>query len=336
MHTAHGAIETPVFMPVGTQATVKALTTEMLDSAGCQILLANTYHLALRPGPDLLDASGGLHGFMNWKKPILTDSGGFQVFSLKGLRKIDQEGVTFSSHLDGKAVRFTPKHVIDLQRAFRSDIMMPLDICTPYGESEDAVRRDMATTTEWEKEARDYWQENPNNQHLFGLVQGGMYESCRTEHAQELSELNFPGYAIGGVSVGEPLEDMHRIIAHTTPLLPSEKPRYLMGVGLPENLSYAIDQGIDMFDCVVPTRSARHGQVFSSEGKFSIKNAQYKTDQSPLDPACSCYTCQHYSKAYLRHLYMAKELLGHTLLSLHNIHYLIHFVKAIRHRILST
>lgn len=336
LHTAHGSIDTPVFMPVGTQATVKALTPQHLEDVGSQIILSNTYHLALRPGPELIEAHGGLHPFMNWEKPILTDSGGFQVFSLEGIRDIDDAGVTFRSHLDGSKHRFTPKKVIDLQRSFRSDIMMPLDICTPYGASERQVLSDMARTTEWEREAFKYWQDDPRDQLLFGLVQGGMHETLREEHAGTLSEMDFSGFAIGGVSVGEPIEDMHRITAFTAPLLPEEKPRYLMGVGLPENLDFAIAQGIDMFDCVVPTRLARHGQVFSSAGKLTIKNAQYATDLSPLDEHCHCYTCQNFSKAYLRHLFMAREILAMTLLSLHNVQYLIRYVDQIREAILET
>lgn len=335
LHTPHGSIETPVFMPVGTQATVKGMTPEMVDECGADIILANTYHLSLRPGVELIKSFNGLHDFMHWKKPILTDSGGFQVFSLSNMRKITPEGVTFKSHLDGSAHIFTPQSVIDLQLGFNSDIMMPLDICTAYGCSEKDTKADLDITHKWEKEAFDYWKEQETAQQLFAIVQGGMYQNLREESVNFLTQLDFPGFAIGGVSVGEKPEEMSEIIAHTTPLLPKEKPRYLMGVGRPENFDFAISHGVDMFDCVIPTRLARHGQTFTSEGKLTIKNNIYKDDKKPLDPECNCYTCRNYSRAYLRHLFMAKELLAMTLLSIHNVYYLLHYVKRIREKIIN-
>jgi queuine tRNA-ribosyltransferase len=335
LHTPHGSIETPAFMPVGTQSTVKGLTPEMVAATGAQILLANTYHLALRPGGDTLEQFGGLHPWMNWDKPILTDSGGFQVFSLSGIRKIRHDGVTFASHIDGSKQDFTPRRVIDLQRQFRSDIMMPLDICTPYGATLKQTQDDMATTIRWEKEALSIWQENPSTQQLFAIIQGGMLEELREDCVSALGDLPFSGFAIGGVSVGEPIEDMSRIMRHTTPLLPREKPRYVMGIGLPENLSVAMDSGVDMFDCVLPTRLARHGQFFQSDTlRHNIKNNKFRLDPLPLDPGCTCYTCQHYSRAYIRHLVVAKEMLAGTLISIHNIAYLVGFVRARRERIL--
>lgn len=336
LETPHGIIKTPVFMPVGTQATVKGLTPEMVAQAGADVLLSNTYHLALRPGADLITQFGGLHSFMNWHKPILTDSGGYQVFSLQNRRKITDEGVIFKSHIDGSSHRFTPRSVIDLQRSFRSDIMMPLDICTPYPSSKRAIAADLAITHRWEKEALDYWQSDPRDQLLFGLIQGGMDESLRTESVDTLTALPFSGFAIGGVSVGEPIEDMHRITAFTAQRLPTHKPRYLMGVGLPENLSFAIRAGVDMFDCVIPTRLARHGQVFMADGqRRNIKQTIYKSDPNPIMTDCDCYTCQHYSRAYIRHLYVAKEMLAATLMSIHNIRYLIRQVHTIRQTIIN-
>jgi queuine tRNA-ribosyltransferase len=335
LHTPHGPINTPVFMPVGTQGTVKSMTPQHLHDCNTQIILGNTYHLSLRPGADNLEAFGGLHQWIGWNKPILTDSGGFQVFSLSKIRKIKDEGVTFQSHIDGTKHLFTPKSVIDLQLKFGSDIMMPLDICTPYPATEEQTLKDLHKTHAWEQEAADYWRSKQTKNLLFAIVQGGMYPHLRDQSVETLTKLDLPGYAIGGVSVGEPIDKMYPIIAHTTPQLPENKPRYLMGVGLPENLKFAIEQGIDMFDCVLPTRLARHGQVFTSQGKLTIKNEQFKLDQAPIDPTCTCYTCTHFSKSYLRHLFMAKELLAMTLLSIHNVHYLIHFVDKIRQEILS-
>ncbi len=333
-HTAHGPILTPVFMPVGTQATVKSLTPNMIEESSAQIILSNTYHLALRPGIELIKQFGGLHRFMGWNKPILTDSGGYQVFSLAKMRKITPQGVTFQSHIDGSKHHFTPQSVVDLQLGFNSDILMPLDICTGHPSTYDQTLKDLLITTNWETQAFEHWQKYATTQQLFAIVQGGMYPELREKSAQALTKLDFSGFAIGGVSVGEPLDQLEHITAFTANLLPQNKPRYLMGVGQPGNLTFSIAHGIDMFDCVIPTRLARHAQALTSQGKINIKNKQYTSDKTPLDPQCACYTCTTFSKAYLRHLMMAKELLGHTLMSLHNVHFLVHYVKKIRQEIL--
>ena len=333
IHTPHGTIETPCFMPVGTQATVKALTPEMLHETNSQIILANTYHLALRPGPDLIQSFGGLHKFMNWNKPILTDSGGYQVFSLSDNRKITDDGVTFQSHIDGSKQTFTPKSVIDLQLAFNSDIMMVLDICTAYNTSKKQTAKEMQITHKWETEAKEYWQEKNVSNWLFGIIQGGFYKDLRQESAETLSKLDLPGYAIGGLSVGEPIDELHDYISYCSPLLPENKPKYVMGIGLPENIEHAIHAGIDMFDCVLPTRLARHGQVFINNKRVNIKKAEFKEDHKPIDPNCNCYTCEHYSRAYCRHLFIAKEMLASTLLSIHNISTLNNYVEKIKKEI---
>ncbi|MCP4050804.1 MAG: tRNA guanosine(34) transglycosylase Tgt [bacterium] len=335
LFTAHGPVETPVFMPVGTQATVKSLTTDMLKEAGVQVLLGNTYHLSLRPGAELLKEFGGLHSFMNWDKPVLTDSGGYQVFSLSNMRKITQEGVSFKSHLDGSKKFFTPEKVIDLQRSFKSDIMMPLDVCSPYPCEREKVLLDMNITHKWERAAGEYWRKNTMNQLLFGIVQGGMYKDLREISAREIVQMDFPGYAIGGLSVGEPVDIMEEYISFTVDFLPEDKPRYLMGVGLPENLEFAIRKGVDMFDCVAPTRLARHGHVFTKEGKKNIRNKEFFDDKKPIDLECRCYTCKYYSRAYLRHLFVAKEILAMVLMSYHNIYYVTSLVKEIRGSILA-
>lgn len=334
LHTNHGVIETPVFMPVGTQATVKALTPRMVAETGAQIILANTYHLALRPGIDLIKEFGGLHQFMNWQKPILTDSGGFQVFSLAAIRKIKDEGITFQSHIDGSKHFFTPENVVELQLAFNSDIQMQLDICSPYPCSYEQAAADMKITTKWAERAKNYWEKHHNKQHLFGIIQGGMYQELREKHAKQMIQLDFPGYAIGGVSVGEPKEKMNELISYCADLLPINKPRYLMGVGLPEDFKKAVAAGFDMFDCVIPTRLARHGEFFTDEGRKKIRNQQYKNDLSPLASNCDCYTCQYFSRAYIRHLVMAKEILASTLMSCHNVHYLVQYVKKLRQAII--
>ena len=336
LHTPHGVINTPVFMPVGTQGSVKALTPEMLTACDVEVILSNTYHLSIRPGGNLIAGFDGLHDFMNWKKPILTDSGGFQVFSLSKSCRVHESGVSFQSHIDGSRLEFNPKMVIDLQRQFNSDIMMPLDICTAFPASQKKVAADLVKTHQWQKIAYEYWQESPNNQWLFAIVQGGVYPSLRNESVSYLRQFNFPGYAIGGVSVGEPFDDMKAVLRPTLAGLPESKPRYVMGIGLPENLEYAIQHGADMFDCVLPTRLARHGQVFMGKNRVNIKRAEFTLDQSPIDKTCRCYTCQHYSRAYLRHLFISGELLSHTLLSIHNIYYLVHFVKSIRRNILGS
>lgn len=334
-HTAHGPILTPAFMPVGTQGTVKSLTPDMLHGLGAQIILGNTYHLSLRPGIDLIKSFGGLHQFIGWDKPILTDSGGFQVFSLSKIRKITPEGVIFQSHIDGSKHLFTPENVVDLQLGFNSDILMPLDICSGYPTSYEQTHQELDITTAWETRAKKHWDIHHTHQQLFSIMQGGMYPDLRKKSAEALVALDFPGYAIGGVSVGEPTALLEEITAVSASFLPENKPRYLMGVGLPDNLSFAVGHGIDLFDCVIPTRLARHAQAMTSEGKLNIRNKQFTQDKSPLDPLCTCYTCRHFSRAYLRHLVMCQELLGHTLMSLHNVHYLVHLVEAIRNDILS-
>ncbi len=333
LHTAHGIVETPVFMPVGTQATVKGLPVEYLNQINTQIILGNVYHLNLRPSSERIAHLGGLHAFMNWNKPILTDSGGYQVFSLKNQRKIESDGVIFKSHLDGSSHRLTPQRVIDIQRNLGSDIMMPLDICTPYPSTQQQVDDDMLITHRWEKEAYDYWQQLPNEQLLFGLVQGGVFKESREKSAKVLTQHNFSGFAIGGLSVGEPLDDLEAITDFTAQLLPKEKPRYLMGVGLPENFESAIRSGIDMFDCVAPTRLARHGNFFTQDGRKNIRNRQFQDDLGPLDSNCECSTCKNYSRAYLRHLFVANEILGVTLMTLHNIAFVFELINDIKQRI---
>ncbi len=333
LHTAHGVIETPVFMPVGTQATVKGMPNDFLNELDTQIILGNVYHLNLRPTSERISKLGGLHSFMNWQKPILTDSGGYQVFSLQNQRTIEPDGVTFKSHLDGSKHRLTPKRVIDIQRNLGSDIMMPLDICTPYPSSQKQVEADMAITHRWEEEAFHYWQENPNDQLLFGLVQGGVFKDSRQESAETLTNYSFSGFSIGGLSVGEPKEELESITDHTTQFLPNEKPRYLMGVGLPENFEAAIRSGIDMFDCVAPTRLARHGNFFTHEGRKNIRNSQFQDDLAPLDERCQCSVCQRYSRAYLRHLFMSNEILAVTLMSYHNIAFVFDLIRNIKQRI---
>lgn len=335
LHTAHGPIETPVFMPVGTQATVKGVPVDALHDLQTQVILGNVYHLNLRPTSERIHALGGLHQFMNWQKPILTDSGGFQVFSLQNQRIIEPDGVTFKSHLDGSKHRLTPKRVIDIQRNLGSDIMMPLDICTPYPSTQKQVEDDMAITHRWEKEAFDYWQQNPNDQLLFGLVQGGTFEDCRRHSVDVLTQHDFSGFSIGGLSVGEPLDQLHEMTDYTAQLLPKDKPRYLMGVGLPENFRAAIKSGIDMFDCVAPTRLARHGNFFTQDGKKNIRNAQFQDDSEPLDNNCQCPVCKQYSRAYIRHLNVANEALGATLLSIHNIAFVFQLIESIKSEIRS-
>ncbi len=334
LHTPHGDVETPVFMPVGTQASVKGVSRDLLTQLGAQIILSNTYHLALRPGTELIQKMGGLHQFMQWDKPILTDSGGFQVFSLTNIRKIVSEGVIFNSHLDGSKQLFTPENVVNHQLSLGSDIMMPLDICTPYGATYDDTLRDVDQTTAWAQTAREHWETCKTNTSLYGIVQGGMFLDLRKKSAEELIALDFPGYAIGGVSVGEPEPLLNEQLQFTAPLLPVHKPRYAMGIGRPENFDIAIRAGIDMFDCVLPTRLARHAQVFTSFGKLNIRNLKFREDESALDPGCDCMVCTTYSRAYLRHLIIAKEMLGLILLSYHNVYYLVHYVSRIREGIL--
>lgn len=329
--TPHGVINTPAFIPVGTLAAVKTVTPEELYAVGAEVILCNTYHLYLRPGHQLITNLGGLHSFMNWNSPILTDSGGFQIFSLGELRKIGDEGVTFRSHIDGTTHFFTPEKSIEIQEAFGSDIIMALDDCTPYPSTYEYTLNSLRITIEWAK--RCIKAKSRKDQSLFGIVQGGMFPELRRRSAEELSLLGFDGYAIGGVSVGEPKEKMFEIINFTAPLLIEDKPRYLMGVGTPEDIAMAVSAGIDLFDCVMPTRNARNGTLFTSNGKISIRNERYASDSEPLDPACGCYTCRNYSKAYLRHLFMSEEILALRLNTIHNLWYYINTLKEIRNAI---
>ena len=320
IQTARGAIETPVFMPVGTQGTVKALLPEALDELGAQIILANTYHLYLRPGHDLIQRLGGLHRFMNWSKPILTDSGGFQVFSLGDLRKIDEDGVSFQSHLDGSKQRLTPESSIEIQQALDSDIVMVFDECIPYPAARDYVADSTARSGRWAARCRKALPAG-GEKALFGIVQGGMYEDLRRQSAEGLIDIGFEGYALGGLSVGEEAELMYEVMEYALPLLPQGKPRYVMGVGTPENLIEGVARGCDMFDCVMPTRNARNGVLFTRFGKLSIKQARFRDDAQPIDPACDCYVCRNYSRAYLRHLYQSNEILSSVLNTHHNLYY---------------
>lgn len=329
IHTPHGDIQTPVFMPVGTQATVKSLTPEELkNDIEAQIILSNTYHLYLRPGHKLVEEAGGLHKFMNWDRPILTDCGGFQVFSLSDLRKISEEGVEFKSHLDGSKHMFTPESVMEIENSLGADIIMSFDECCPYPSTYDYTKKSMERTTRWAKRCKA--SHAREDQGLFGIVQGGFYEELREQSVKDLVELDFPGYAIGGISVGEPKEEFLKILKHTTPLLPENKPRYLMGVGSPDYLIEAAINGIDMCDCVLPTRIARNGTAMTWNGKVVVRNATYEKDWGPLDAECDCYTCKNYTRAYIRHLVKANEILAVRLLSLHNLHFLTKLMERVR------
>ncbi|MCL1913325.1 MAG: tRNA guanosine(34) transglycosylase Tgt [Eubacteriaceae bacterium] len=332
LDTPHGQIRTPVFMPVGTAATVKGILPEQLNDIGAQIILSNTYHLYLRPGEDIVKEAGGLHSFMNWDKPILTDSGGFQVFSLANTNSIARDGVEFASHIDGSRHMFTPEKSIYIQNCLGADIIMAFDECVAYGASREYVADSLNTTIEWLKRSAGA-HSNPN-QALFGIVQGGMYHGLRKESALRTCEVELPGYAIGGLSVGESKEVMFDLLAYTTPLLPKEKPRYLMGVGSFDALMAGIENGVDMFDCVLPTRLGRNGSAMTFTGRINLKNAQYKNDFSPLTSECGCYVCQNYSKAYLRHLVVSKEMLASILLSYHNLALTIKFIEMARKSIL--
>lgn len=333
MHLPHGDVETPVFMPVGTQATVKSMTPEELkEEVKSHIILSNTYHLYLRPGHELIREAGGLHKFMNWDRNILTDSGGFQVFSLGDLRKITEEGVEFRSHLNGSKHFISPEKSMEIQNALGSDIMMAFDECAPYGASYDYVQKSMRRTTRWAKRCKEY-HKNTQNQALFGIVQGGFFKDLRKESAKELAKLDFPGYAVGGISVGEPKEEFLDILRYTTPLLPENKPRYLMGVGSPDYLIEAAISGIDMCDCVMPTRMARNGTALTHFGQVNLLNACYAKDFTTLDKECDCYTCKNYTKAYIRHLFKAKEILGARLLSIHNLRFLVNLMENVREAI---
>lgn len=330
VHTPHGDIQTPIFMPVGTQATVKAMTPEELkEEVQAQIILSNTYHLYLRPGHELVKEAGGLHKFMNWDRPILTDCGGFQVFSLSDLRKIKEEGVEFTSHLDGSKHFFSPERVMEIEEALGADIIMAFDECVKYPETYEYTKQSMERTTRWAKRCKDA-HTTADRQGLFGIIQGGFYEDLREQSAKDLIAMDFPGYAIGGISVGEPKEEFLKMLKFTAPLMPENKPRYLMGVGSPDYLIEAALAGIDMCDCVLPTRIARHGTAMTSDGKVVARNACYERDFTPLDSECDCYTCRNYTKAYIRHLINTKEILGVRLLSIHNLRFLTKLMDRVR------
>lgn len=331
----HGVIETPIFMPVGTYGAVKAMSPHELHDIHAQIILGNTFHLWLRPGAEIIKEFGGLHDFIQWKKPILTDSGGFQVFSLGAMRKITEEGVHFSSPINGEKLFLSPEISMHIQHALNSDIVMQFDECTPYQINNrpatvDEAAQSMRMSLRWAKRSLNAFHEDENPNALFGIVQGGMFTSLRDESLLHLEEFDFPGLAIGGLSVGEPKEDMQRILSHVGPKLPAHKPHYLMGVGTPEDLVYGVSQGIDMFDCVMPTRNARNGWLFTRFGDIKIKNARYKADHAPLDKTCTCYTCQNFSRAYLHHLHRTGEILGARLNTIHNLHYYLQLMQEMR------
>lgn len=327
VHTPHGDIQTPIFMPVGTQATVKSMTVEELKENGAQIILSNTYHLYLRPGERIVKEAGGLHNFMRWDRPILTDCGGFQVFSLSDLRTISEDGVEFKSHLDGSKHFFSPEKVMQIEEDLGADIIMSFDECCPYPSTYEYTKNSMERTTRWAKRCKEA---HKTEQALFGIIQGGFYEDLREKSAKDLIELDFPGYAIGGISVGEPKEEFIKMLKFTTPLMPANKPRYLMGVGTPDYLLEASMAGIDMCDCVLPTRIARNGTAMTSHGKVVVRNANYAEDFTPLDPECDCYTCRNYTRAYIRHLVKCNEILGVRLLSIHNIKFLTNLMERVR------
>ena len=328
LHTPHGVIETPVFMPVGTQATVKTMTPEELKDCGAQIILSNTYHLHLRPGEDLVERAGGLHAFMHWDRPILTDSGGFQVFSLADLRKVEERGVEFRSHLDGSKRFIGPEESIAIQQALGSDIMMQFDECSPYPCDYDRAKKAMGRTLRWLERCMKAW--THENQALFGIVQGAFFADLRVACAKEMAKLDLPGFGIGGLSVGEPKEIMYDMLERMMPYMPQGKPRYLMGVGSPDCLIEGVLRGVDMFDCVLATRVARNGTVFTHDGRLVVRNAKYAEDFSPLDPDCECYACKNYTRAYIRHLFKAGEILALRLNSIHNIYFLTKMMEQMR------
>lgn len=332
VNTPHGSIETPVFMPVGTAATVKAMRPDEVKEMGAQIILSNTYHLYLRPGHNIIKEAGGLHKFMNWDRAILTDSGGFQVFSLGDLRKITEEGVEFRSHIDGSKHMLSPEKSIEVQNALGSDIIMAFDECAPYPADRTYVKNSLERTTRWLSRCKEA-HKNTENQSLFGIMQGGMHQDLRYQSAMGIVDLDLPGYSIGGLSVGEPKELMYEVLDYCVDYLPTNKPRYLMGVGSPDCLFEGVERGIDMFDCVLPTRIARNGTALTSRGRVVIKNAAHERDYSALDPECDCYTCKNYSKAYLRHLFKSNEILSSMLLTNHNLHFLINLMKKMREAI---
>ena len=326
----HGVVDTPIFMPVGTYGTVKAMAPDELVGMDAQIVLGNTFHLWLRPGTEVIAAHRGLHRFMGWERPILTDSGGFQVFSLGALRKISEEGVKFASPIDGARLFLSPEESMRIQHALNADVVMIFDECTPFPASLDAAAESMRLSLRWARRSRDEHDRIGNANALFGIVQGGMFEALRDESLAGLAAIGFDGLAIGGLSVGEPKEDMARILAHTAPRLPADKPRYLMGVGTPEDLVFAVGHGIDMFDCVLPTRNARNGHLFTRFGDVKIKNARWRSDTRPLDESCACYACRHFSRAYLHHLFRLGEILGARLNTIHNLHYYLQLMREIR------
>jgi queuine tRNA-ribosyltransferase len=334
LETDHGIIETPVFMPVGTQGTVKAIEQRELDEVGAQIILGNTYHLYLRPGTEIINRLGGLHKFISWKKPILTDSGGYQVFSLSELNKISEDGVRFSSHLDGSIHFFSPEKVIEIQRYLGADIMMVLDECTPFPTTFEYAEKSRQLTFNWAAKCKQKFLNSENlyghSQALFGIVQGSVYPELRKKSAVELTELEFDGYAVGGLSVGEPAETMYEMTKICTDILPEHKPRYLMGVGTPENILESIERGIDMFDCVMPTRNGRNAMLFTQSGNMSIKAAKYKDDPLPVDEECACYTCMNFSRAYIRHLFQVHEILALQLATIHNLYFYQWLVREAR------
>ncbi len=330
---AHGTVDTPAFMPVGTYGSVKAMTPEWLVGSGAQVVLGNTFHLWLRPGPDIIGAHGGLHRFMGWDGPILTDSGGFQVFSLGELRKISEEGVKFASPVNGDRLFLTPEESMRIQRVLDADVVMVFDECTPYPANEPEAGESMRLSLRWARRSRDEHDRLGNANALFGIVQGGMHEALRDESLAGLTAIGFDGYAIGGLSVGEPKAEMARILAHTAPRLPAERPRYLMGVGTPEDIVFAVGQGIDMFDCVLPTRNARNGWLFTRHGDVKIKNAAHKDDLRPLDDSCACYACRHFTRAYLHHLHRVGEILGAQLNTIHNLFYYQTLMRELREAI---
>lgn len=337
--TDRGVVETPIFMPVGTQGSVKAVNQFYLEKEiKAQIVLSNTYHLYLRPGTEILEAAGGLHRFMNWQKPILTDSGGYQVFSLTELRKLKEDGVEFRSHLDGSKHFFTPEKVIQIQRSIGSDIMMVLDECAPYPCDYEYAKKSVQLTSNWAILNKKAFSESEpkygHKQFLFGIIQGSIYKDLRKKSAEELLELDFDSYAIGGLAVGEPTELMYELVDYTTDLMPENRPRYLMGVGRPENILESVALGVDMFDCVMPTRNARNANVFTWNGTLSMRNAKYKDDFKPLDENCGCYTCRNFTRAYLRHLFVAEELLALELASVHNLYFYLELVRKAREKII--
>jgi queuine tRNA-ribosyltransferase len=328
LRTPHGEVETPAFMPVGTLGAVKGLSAQELEAAGASIMLSNLYHLSLRPGIETIAELGGLHAFTGWRRPILTDSGGFQVFSLDGLRRVDDDGVTFRSHLDGSELRFTPEKVVELQLRLGVDIAMMLDECPPWPVSEAEAEAAWRRTLGWARRARNAWSEGGAG--LFGIVQGSLFPHLRERAAEELAALDFDGYAIGGVSVGEPVVDQRRVVSLTAPRLPEDKPRYLMGVGTPQDLFFAVRQGVDLFDCVLPSRNARHGLLFTRQGTLRIRNARYRTDSRPIEAGCACPVCERVSRAFVHHLFRAREITGKVLATVHNLRYYLDFMADLR------